>query len=663
MSDEELAERARAGDTGAFAELWTRHAKAGLAAARQFRSIADPDDIVSEAYLQILRAVQRGGGPREAFRPYLYRTIRNVALGWVPKSQTVDIDDVAERIPSDLPDIETATLENTITVRAFRTLPERWQTILWYTEVEGMEPAEAAPYLGLTANGAAALAYRARDGLKKAWLQAHVSDVRVPPECRWTTERMADYNRGALTPRARARFDQHLDTCTRCSILLEEIDDVSGRLAAILLPVTLGAGGAALLAEKLAAGSGSNPPGGAHPTASSPSGVVVPMMLRAPTRLVATIAAAAVVIVAGAITAVAAAGGVGGGAPVAAPSGATATRHPAPATRAPRPDQTSVPLASPAPAVPRVAAPPARPAAPRAVPPTGSVASPPPNPPDVVAPLAPVLSVPAEAALLNTARPPLAGSGEPGATVEVERLSPDGVNDLGPLGTAVVGPAGSWTMTPDVVVPDGTWRLRILQLDRAGNASPPTTRTLTVDTVALPPVLDALPASPLEYLPLVQGSAEPAATVTLRDDTGATIGTATGDNAGRWSIPLPDLGRDGATLTAVQRDPAGNVSAPSDATAPLSFQRPTIDAPADGAAVPSAGAETVVTLQVSGTPGERIQILIDGVWTGNVHTLGTSPIQRVTPGLPDGPHTIGVRYFDPATGRLGSVRTVAFTIG
>ncbi|GMA95059.1 hypothetical protein GCM10025881_18830 [Pseudolysinimonas kribbensis] len=38
--------------------------------------------------------------------------------------------------------------------------------------------------------------------------------------------------------------------------------------------------------------------------------------------------------------------------------------------------------------------------------PTGSVASPPPNPPDVVAPLAPVLSVPAEAALLNTARPP-----------------------------------------------------------------------------------------------------------------------------------------------------------------------------------------------------------------------------------------------------------------
>ncbi|GMA95060.1 hypothetical protein GCM10025881_18840 [Pseudolysinimonas kribbensis] len=99
----------------------------------------------------------------------------------MPKSQTVDIDDVAERIPSDLPDIETATLENTITVRAFRTLPERWQTILWYTEVEGMEPAEAAPYLGLTANGAAALAYRARDGLKKAWLQAHVSDVRVPP--------------------------------------------------------------------------------------------------------------------------------------------------------------------------------------------------------------------------------------------------------------------------------------------------------------------------------------------------------------------------------------------------------------------------------------------------------------------------------------------------
>ncbi|HWR85151.1 MAG TPA: sigma-70 family RNA polymerase sigma factor, partial [Rhodoglobus sp.] len=250
LGDDELTERARNGDTDAFAVLWARHQRPAHTAARQFGSIADPDDIVAEAYLQILRAVQRGGGPREAFRPYLYRTIRNIALRWRNRATVIDLDDAAE-LPDPAADTETTTIERTITVRAFRTLPERWQTILWYTAVEGMEPAEAAPYLGLTANSAAALSYRAREGFKKAWLQAHVSDGRVPVDCRWTTERMGDYVRHALTPKAKARFEAHLETCARCSILLEEIDDLDGRLAAILLPMTLGgAAGAALLAGR-----------------------------------------------------------------------------------------------------------------------------------------------------------------------------------------------------------------------------------------------------------------------------------------------------------------------------------------------------------------------------------------------------------------------------
>ena len=280
--DEELAERTRAGDTRAFAELWSRHAKAGLVAASQFRQIADPEDIVAEAYLQILRALQRGGGPHEAFRPYLYRTVRNVALGWIPKTTIVDIDDMRESLPSGAPDLETSALEKTITVRAFRTLPERWQTILWYTEVEGMDPAEAAPHLGLSPNSAAALAYRAREGLKKAWLQAHVGDQRVPAECQWTTERMADYNRHALSPRARHRFEKHLETCTRCGIIVEEIDEVSGRLAAMLFPLVLGGtAAAALLAGKLTAGSaGAATSGGSTSVAASMRGTPAPVASR-----------------------------------------------------------------------------------------------------------------------------------------------------------------------------------------------------------------------------------------------------------------------------------------------------------------------------------------------------------------------------------------------
>ena len=668
ISDEELAERTRAGDSRAFGELWSRHAKAGLAAARQFHTIADPDDIVAEAYLQIFRAMQRGGGPHEAFRPYLYRTVRNVAMGWIPKAATVDIDDVAETLPSGKPDIDTAALEKTVTVRAFRTLPERWQTVLWYTEVEGMDPAEAAPYLGLTPNGAAALAYRAREGLKKAWLQAHVNDRRVPAECRWTTERMADYNRGALSSRARDRFEKHLETCTRCSIIVEEIDDVSGRLAAMLFPLVLGGAGAALLAGGIATSSGGT--GASGPSAKGvqePSLARAAMATRRPLRTAAL--AGAAILVAAAVTtgALAASGVIGGGqdgqrsstassdrlhdrgdaSPKAAPARPEAPAAPAPETAAP-PTTTAVAPASTV-SAPLLSPPPAAPAIPAI----------PPIPPDLTAPLPPVATAPVDGAVLANAHPVLVGTGEPGAVLKVERYDSQG-HGLGAIASSQVGPDGSWAATPTAAVPDGTWLLRIVQTDAAGNRSAPVTRTVTIDTIALPPVIDALASGPLEYLPTVTGTGEPNSHVTLRDDSGAVVGTATADGTGVWSIPLPDPGRDGATLTATQQDAVGNLSSASTLTAPIDFQRPTIVAPAGGTTVSPDG--TAVTVEISGTAGQHVQVLIDGTWTGNTHTLESTPISRVTPPLASGTHTLAVRYYDPATGRIGSLASITVAV-
>ena len=44
-----------------------------------------------------------------------------------------------------------AQLESGLAARAFARLPERWQTVLWHTEVEQECPADVAPVLGLTA--------------------------------------------------------------------------------------------------------------------------------------------------------------------------------------------------------------------------------------------------------------------------------------------------------------------------------------------------------------------------------------------------------------------------------------------------------------------------------------------------------------------------------
>ena len=249
MSDVSLVASARAGDRSAFAQLWQRHARSGLRVARQFTSSIDADDLVSEAYVRIYQRVLAGGGPDGAFRPYLYTTIRNLASRWGGDRHDVNVDDMGDfEDPRAAEDPAAVALDRTLTVRAFRALPERWQSVLWYTEVEGMDPHEVAPILGLTANGVAALSYRAREGLRRAWLQAHVSAASTSGECQWAIERLGDFARNGLTARERTRVSDHLATCARCSIISEEVDEVGSRLALVMLPLLLGgiAGGGLL---------------------------------------------------------------------------------------------------------------------------------------------------------------------------------------------------------------------------------------------------------------------------------------------------------------------------------------------------------------------------------------------------------------------------------
>jgi RNA polymerase sigma factor (sigma-70 family) len=256
-SDQALVELTREGDQRAFAELWRRHYRSGARVARQFTSSIDSDDLVSEAYTRIYQRILAGGGPTGAFRPYLYTTIRNLASTWGAASRDVQVDDIADfEDPATLDDPAASALDRTLTARAFRSLPERWQSVLWYTEVEGMDPHEVAPVLGMSANGVAALSYRAREGLRKAWLQAHINDATASGECQWTISRIGEHARKALTTRDTDRLDAHLLTCAKCAIINEEVDEVGSRLAFVMLPILLGGvAGGAMLASYGSAGS------------------------------------------------------------------------------------------------------------------------------------------------------------------------------------------------------------------------------------------------------------------------------------------------------------------------------------------------------------------------------------------------------------------------
>ena len=241
-SDAELIESARSGDTRAFGELWQRHYRSAARVARQCTSSIDADDLVSEAYARIFQRVLAGGGPVGAFRPYLYTTIRNLAATWgAQQSHNVQVDLIEDFEDERIPDDPAAwALDRTLTAQAFRSLPERWQTVLWYTEVEGMDPHEVAPIMGMTANGVAALSYRAREGLRKAWLQAHINDAQASGECQFVMGKLGEHTRDGLGERDRKRVEEHLTTCPRCAIVSEEVEEVGSHLSFVLIPLLLG---------------------------------------------------------------------------------------------------------------------------------------------------------------------------------------------------------------------------------------------------------------------------------------------------------------------------------------------------------------------------------------------------------------------------------------
>lgn len=246
-SDAELITAVRTGDTGAYGVLYERHVAAARAVARQYsNSAADAEDAVSEAFSKVLSAITQGGGPDVAFRAYLFTALRRVALTRVEagrRAAPTDEMETFERAFGEVESTEGPTLagfERGVVSEAYRSLPERWQAVLWYTEVEELSPAEIAPVLGLTANGVAALAYRAREGLRQAYLQQHLA-APVDEACTIVNKKLGAYVRGGLAKRETAMVEMHLDDCGTCRGLVLELGDVNHGMRAFVAPLVLGA--------------------------------------------------------------------------------------------------------------------------------------------------------------------------------------------------------------------------------------------------------------------------------------------------------------------------------------------------------------------------------------------------------------------------------------
>jgi RNA polymerase sigma factor (sigma-70 family) len=232
--DRALLGRLRAGDDAAFGELFSRHSDAvrrlalGIVSDR-----AEAEDLVAEAFFRVLQAIRRGAGPVDNVRGYLLIVARRVAWEWNGRRRDVPVSDeeLDVRVGAD-PDNTGQSTERTLITRAFTSLPERWRSVLWKVEVEGERPAVVAGNFGLSPNATAALARRARQGLRAAYLQAHLTTETRPIGCRPVLEKLGAYTAGAIKGSELRRVTSHLSGCASCTAMYDELRDVCSGLRA-----------------------------------------------------------------------------------------------------------------------------------------------------------------------------------------------------------------------------------------------------------------------------------------------------------------------------------------------------------------------------------------------------------------------------------------------
>ncbi|MGW6708754.1 sigma-70 family RNA polymerase sigma factor [Streptomyces sp. NPDC054956] len=294
-SDGDLIARMRGGDDGAYEELFRRHADAVRRYARTCcRDGHTADDLTAEVFARTLQAVRGGAGPDQSVRAYLLTTVRRVAAAWAKTAKREHLvedfalfaeqaagtgdgpvalsgDDTLE-LGADVRAMHEA--EQSLAMQAFRSLPERWQAVLWHTTVEEASPSAIAPLFGLSANATAVLASRAREGLKQAYLQAHVSTaLSSGGDCARYADRLGAYARGGLRMRAERGLRKHLEECARCRIAAGELKDVNAGIPALLPVAVIGwfAAGYAAKAAGVVAG-GAVAAGGAGAAAAAAGG-------------------------------------------------------------------------------------------------------------------------------------------------------------------------------------------------------------------------------------------------------------------------------------------------------------------------------------------------------------------------------------------------------
>ncbi|MBZ4371083.1 Ig-like domain-containing protein [Corallococcus sp. AS-1-6] len=278
---------------------------------------------------------------------------------------------------------------------------------------------------------------------------------------------------------------------------------------------------------------------------------------------------------------------------------------------------------------------------------------------DTTAPVAPVISTPAQNAQLNTATPTFTGTAEAGSTVTVR----EGTTVL--CTTTANAVTGAWSCASTVTLGSGSHTVTATAQDAVGNTGPASAgRTFVVDVTAPPAPVIVAPASGAAVgstTPTFSGFAEAGSTITVVVG-GVTVCTATANASGAWScVSATTLPQGPQTATVTATDAAGN-------TGPASTTTFTVDTVAPAAPVVTAPTanQTVATKTpvFSGTAEANSTVTVrEGTTVLCTTTANASGAWSCTSStLAEGAHTVSATARD-AAGNTGPASTaVPFTV-
>lgn len=171
-SDFDLAQRAAAGDMGAFEELYQRHNRRVYSLClRMIQSQPEAEDLAQEVFIQLFRKIGSFRGD-SAFTTWLHRmTVNQVLMHFRKRSvkleQTTEEGETPVQVvvgtanPNAMPVVDRIALDKAISL-----LPPGYRTVFLLHDVEGYEHEEIARQLGCSVGTSKSQLHKARMKLR-----------------------------------------------------------------------------------------------------------------------------------------------------------------------------------------------------------------------------------------------------------------------------------------------------------------------------------------------------------------------------------------------------------------------------------------------------------------------------------------------------------------